>query len=184
MRLKLFSWIFAVFGLLCLIQAGYLLKQRNSILSFPVPMANDVVVDGEVAPLVLEIPDVEIKVPVSTAQIQNGLWEYSEEGISYLRDTPLPGEQGNSILYGHNWPNLLGSLNKVEVGDKIRVKFSDYTEKDFEVKYRYVVTPDQTHVLNPSEDSRITLYTCTGFLDSKRLVVVATTSTPGLTANP
>ena len=46
------------------------------------------------------------------------------------------------------------------------------------IEYTQVVTPDQTHILAPSDDRRVTLYTCTGFLDRKRFVVTATLLTP------
>jgi LPXTG-site transpeptidase (sortase) family protein len=79
----------------------------------------------------------------------------------------------NSILFGHNWPNLLGSLNKVKKGDLITLEALN-TKSSFEVTGIFEVTPDQTHVLlsGSSTSEKLTLITCSGFLDSKRLVVV------------
>jgi len=46
-------------------------------------------------------------------------------------------------------------------------------EETFIVKESYSVTPDQSHILTQTADVRLTLYTCDGFLDLKRFVVIA-----------
>jgi LPXTG-site transpeptidase (sortase) family protein len=76
-------------------------------------------------------------------------------------------------LYGHNWSALLGSLPKIKPGDKIKIILSNGQEKNFVVKYTSIVAPSDTKILSDSADSRITLYTCAGFLDSKRFVATA-----------
>jgi LPXTG-site transpeptidase (sortase) family protein len=124
-------------------------------------------------PVTISIPAASIVLPVIPSQIKNGQWEATTQGVSYLKSSPLPGETGNSVLYGHNWLSLLGRLVMVKPGDKIEIYFDDNTKKVFEIEYTIIVTPDQTHILTPSLDKRITLYTCTGFLDSKRFVAVA-----------
>jgi len=67
----------------------------------------------------------------------------------------------------------LGKLPKVKPGQEITIVFTDGSSKIFTIEYTSVVTPDQTHILNPTADSRITLYTCTGLFDNKRFVVTA-----------
>ena len=114
-----------------------------------------------------------IYLPIKQATISDGNWEASHDAISYLISSPVPGEKGNSILYGHNWPNLLGNLPKVKPGQNIEIIFNNGTRSVFTVVYTSVVNPDQTHILNDSQDNRITLYTCTGFLDRKRFVATA-----------
>jgi len=69
----------------------------------------------------------------------------------------------------------LGNLEKAKSGQVIEIEFKNGEKKHFLIQRLATVWPDQKSVLYPSEDKRITLYTCTGFLDSKRFVVVATT---------
>ena len=80
---------------------------------------------------------------------------------------------GNSVLYGHNFPSILGSLTKIKPNDKIEIIMSNGEKKIFTVKYTSIVGQDQTHILSQTKDARITVYTCTGFLDTKRFVATA-----------
>jgi sortase (surface protein transpeptidase) len=106
-------------------------------------------------PQYIEIPDLKIKLPIIPSKITGGKWETTSKGVSYLETSPIPGEKGNSILYGHNWEKLLGRLVKIKTGAKIVITYSD------------------SSILNQTEDERMTIYTCTGFLDSMRFIVVA-----------
>ncbi len=126
-----------------------------------------------VLPKRIKIPAVNIDLNIFPSTYKGHTWEYTDDGVSYLSNTPIPGAQGNSVFYGHNRPNLLGSLNKVNKGDYIEIDYSDGSTQKFEISSTFMVSPDQTHILNETDDSRITLYTCVGFLDLKRWVVVA-----------
>jgi LPXTG-site transpeptidase (sortase) family protein len=128
---------------------------------------------GALMPVRLIITDLDIDVPIFESEIFEGEWEAFDEGISYLKTSPLPGAKGNSILYGHNWPNLLQNLNNIQVGMEIQVVFNDSQVRVFEFQDKFSITADQTHVLTNSEYSKLTIYTCDGFLDSKRFVVTA-----------
>lgn len=168
------SRVLILFGLLTLLFGVYLVFERynpkrlefNNI-EFQTINAQDRF------PKEIIIPALKIQLAVYPAQIKNKRWEATAKGISYLVTSSVPGEQGNSILYGHNWSSLLGSLPKIKPGDKIIVKLDDNQTKTFVVKYTSIVSPDQTDILKDTSDSRITLYTCVGFLDSKRFVVTA-----------
>jgi sortase A len=124
-------------------------------------------------PTGLVISDLDISLPIFPAQVQNGRWEATTKGASYLISTPIPGEMGNSVIYGHNWESLLGNLIKAQPGQEIIVYYSDGSELTFKVTHTQLVSPSQTKILDQTNDRRITLYTCTGFLDSKRFVVTA-----------
>ncbi len=119
------------------------------------------------------ITSINVWLPVYPSSISNGQWETSRKGVSYLANGVTPGDKGNSIFYGHNWPNLLGSLYRVKPGDTIQVVSVDGQTTNFVVSTVQVVTPNDISVLSQTNDRRLTIYTCTGFLDAKRLVVVA-----------
>lgn len=111
--------------------------------------------------------------PVEATRIQNGTWETSKNAVSYLASSPIPGSQGNSILYGHNWPGLLGKLTKAKPGDIIEVVDGRGATNRFRIDSTAVLSPKDASVLNNTDDTRITIYTCTGFLDTKRFVATA-----------
>lgn len=173
---QFFAYCFFLLSILFFSFGGYLLWQRNNPgriafrLTQSLPGAEN---SSAVRPLTISIPSANITLPIYPARIVNNRWEDTKDGVSYLASSPLPGARGNSILYGHNWTTLLGNLTKVKPGDTITIAFTSGTTKQFIVKFVSVVTPDETHILDQTNDERLTLYTCTGFLDSKRLVVTA-----------
>lgn len=163
-----------ILGLLFIVFSGFLFSQRYSTRTIEFEnLAVNTYADSNVTPVRIIIPTLGIDQGIYGARITNGKWESTKQGVSYLSSSAVPGDSGNSILYGHNFPSLLGNLPKIKPGDKIEVELSNGEKKVFLVEYTSVVTPDQTHILNETKDSRITLYTCTGFLDSKRFVATA-----------
>lgn len=173
-----FANLLIVFGLILLMAAAYLTWQRYNPkrLSFNVSNLTTEKVNGQDSrpqAVSILIDDLGIKLPIFPAKLKKGKWEATTKGVSYLLDSPVPGEIGNSILYGHNWPSILGSLPKAKPGQEIVILYSDGTNERFSIKYLQVVTPDQTEILAPTDDSRLTLYTCVGFNDAKRFIVVA-----------
>jgi LPXTG-site transpeptidase (sortase) family protein len=159
--------------------ASFLFWQRTTPrrLSFNLvevqPVDNDI--DDDLTPQVLIIKDLNIKLPIVPTQVKAGKWEASTKGVSYLSSSPIPGEVGNSIIYGHNWSNLLGNLINIKPNQEVGILFSNGSMEKFVVKFTQTVTPEQIDILDPSDDKRITLYTCTGFLDRQRFVATATT---------
>lgn len=124
-------------------------------------------------PETVVIPSLSINLQIFTSEIRDGKWEVTENGVSYLKTSAVPGERGNSILYGHNWTNLLGNLTKIKTGEVIEIVFDDKSKKEFIVTLIQEVKPNDVSILDSTTDNRITIYTCSGFLDSKRFVVVA-----------
>lgn len=127
-------------------------------------------------PVALIIPGLAIHLPIIPTEIKNKKWQTTDLGVSYLKSSAVPGEQGNSIFYGHNWNSLLGNLVHIKSGQQLTIVFADGSKKKFRVQYIGVVSPSQESILKDTTDKRVTLYTCTGFLDSKRFVVVANLS--------
>lgn len=169
------SRFFFFLGVISLLAAGYLTWQRYSPtrLSFDAMVFPATTNASEVVPTSIEIENLSLTLPIISAEFTGKRWPLSDRGVVYLTNTPIPGEPGNSVLYGHNWPNILGRLIKIKPGATVDVGFSNGMRKRFIVAYTQVVTPDQTHILAQTDDSRITLYTCTGFFDQKRFVVTA-----------
>lgn len=183
---KLLSTLLIAFGIFCYSLTAYSIYERTNpqriSFAYEAEKGDKPIQKHRNYPIQVQIVDLEISLPIIPAEIENGKWDATTQGVSYLTSSPLPGEKGNSILYGHNWANLLGKLPEVKPGQIIEITYVDGSKKQFEIAYTVTVTPDQTHILAPSEDKRITLYTCTGFLDTKRFVAVGILQENNLTA--
>ncbi|MBP7927534.1 sortase [Patescibacteria group bacterium] len=170
-------WVFAVLLLLVssasLIYGVYQIWLRN----LPVNLNAGVLAADSILiknyPVKMAIPSLALELPVTPSKITNGKWQDPKNTVGYLQDSVLPGQKGNSIFYGHNFPNIFGTLDNIKSGDKVVVTFLDSTIMEFTVADTFTVTADQTHILKETVDERLTIYTCTGFLDSKRFVVIA-----------
>lgn len=174
--------LFIVSGLICMIYGSFLLWRRSDPRYFFVVKSQKTLAQiaayTNAMPTRITIPSISVELPIVPSKIAKGVWEESTIGVSYIAKSPVPGEIGNSILYGHNWPTLLGDLPKVKPGDKITITYQHEKPRTFTVQFINVVSPSTTSVLLPTTDRRITLYTCTGFLDSKRLIVTAILDSP------
>ena len=168
---KIIDTSLLILGLALFVYGGHLLSLRYRPL--PVVQAHEQVEPTVTdLPTKIEISSLSLSLPVYPASIVGDKWQTTDSGISYLSSSPLPGTVGNSVMYGHNWPNLLHDLGKVKPGDTIAVFFGS-KKLIYSVHYVSVVEPDNTSVYTNTTDARLTLYTCTGLLDSKRLVVTA-----------
>src|SRR3989344_540684 len=169
------SKVFLFIGILCLIYSGYLFYQRNNPdrLSFANSGFNQVVTTSSIEPKKIIIKDINLDLAIYPSKITGNKWGVTEDGVSRLVSSPIPGEDGNSILYGHNWSNLLGGITKLKPNQEILITYKDGSVKKFVITNTAVVSPEDTAVLAPSKNKKITLYTCTGFFDSKRFVVTA-----------
>ena len=56
------------------------------------------------------IKDLGIDLPVIPAKAKNNHWDTTDNGVSYLLSSPVPGDTGNSIFYAHNWASLFGNF--------------------------------------------------------------------------
>ncbi len=164
-----------IIGTLLLLFSTYLLFERITPrrLAFAYTKT-DIQSSHAEAPIGIVIPSIGVSLPIFPAIILSDSWPTTDKGVSYLTSSPLPGSKGNSVLYAHNWPNLLGKLPQVKPGDKITIIGENNTTSSFSVVYTATVDPSNESILAPSTDTRITLYTCTGLFDTKRFVVVAT----------
>jgi LPXTG-site transpeptidase (sortase) family protein len=93
--------------------------------------------------------------------------------VTFVKGSATPGSIGNSIFYGHNWTSLLGRLPGARIGDEVTITMDNGIVKTFVITKTKIVSPNDTEVLDDTNFSRLTLYTCTGFLDSKRFVAFA-----------
>lgn len=124
------------------------------------------------SPIRILIPDVSIDITIKFAPIQNGYWIVYKDSAGFGQGSSLPGEQGNIVIFAHARQGLFLPLNKVKLGTKIYIlsinKYFSYQVSDIKE-----VNPNQIEVISQTPQETLTLYTCSGFLDKKRLIVIA-----------
>ena len=160
-----------ILALACFFAAAALLWQRTAPLrlSFTSPPSNQAISTTSSAPVVISLSELNLGLPVFPGEIKANRWPVTSKGVIYLSSS----SSSNTIIYGHNWPNILGHLKDAQVGQEIIVRYQSDQVRNFKISHIKIVGPNATEILQPATEDQLTLYTCTGFLDSKRLVVVA-----------
>ena len=79
-------------------------------------------------------------------------------GPGHLKETPAPGEAGNSVISAHR-DTFFRHIYELTKGDEIQVRRSGHTYA-FEVTGKKIVKPDDLSVLKNTPDARLTLITC------------------------
>lgn len=123
-------------------------------------------------PLRVIIPSLKIDVPVREAKIVKGYWELFEDAAGFGLGSAYPGEAGNTVIFAHTRPGLFQPLKDVKNGTVIYV-FTSEKWFAYQVTKITEVLPSQVEVIAPTPDETLTLYTCSGFADSKRLIITA-----------
>lgn len=174
--MRLLAKFLIIFGLGCYIFGAFLIWERNNPnrLAFKSYSGNYKSVRVSNPPTRIIIKDLGIDLPIYPAKMINNEWQTTTQGASYIISSPIPGDTGNSIIYGHDWASLFGPLLNARRGGKVEIEFADKTRKIFVIENTLVVPGNELDILAPTKDRRITLYTCTGFWDSQRMVAIAT----------
>ncbi|WP_050742264.1 class D sortase [Symbiobacterium thermophilum] len=119
---------------------------------------------------ILTIPKIDLTVAIAEGTDDRTL----RHAVGHFAETAGPGEPGNFALVGHRghiYGPFFLRLDQVEVGDPILVRSggATYVYRASEI---FVVEPDETWVLDPTEQAQITLITCTPkWINTHRLVV-------------
>lgn len=126
----------------------------------------------------LVIPDMLLNAPIFDGTVatqyrtlSRGIWRYPR--------TSQPGQQGNTVLIGHRFTytnprGVFYNLDKVKLGSVIGVYWGGKLYR-YNVSNITVVPPTDLSVQSQTNDTRLTIYTCTPLWHPvNRLVVVAT----------
>lgn len=111
------------------------------------------------APIIFDVPVADKK----------EYWEALKHGVAHAKETPKPGEVGNSYLFAHSTPNpweiekysaVFTLLHKLEIGDRI-VTFVNGERIDFIVSEKQIVPSFDTNpLLRHFDEPALTLQTC------------------------
>lgn len=101
-----------------------------------------------------------------------------KQGPGHFRDTPFPGQLGNSAIAGHRTTSgaPFGNLDQLAPGDDIEVTLPNGEMYTYVVSSTEIVSPDDYHVISNSDPTRatLTLVTChPKWTSESRLIVHA-----------
>ena len=128
-----------------------------------------------------------IKVSSNVESVEENVYNrYLKSGVAHFKGTPLPGDGGNSFIYGHSaveaffsrhkdYPETIFSrLDGIDVGQKVMIQ-RDGENLEYVVRNKKIVDPTDFTVLQPIQDKEnVTLMTCWPLgIGTKRLIVVA-----------
>jgi LPXTG-site transpeptidase (sortase) family protein len=133
----------------------------------------------------LNIPSIGVDAPViidrpSTldAEVQQSL----QKGVLLYGKSKPPGQNGHTVIIGHSSGRLLTQgeykwvfmhLDKLKYGQTINIKYRGMSYK-YIVRNSRVVKPNDTSVLKPTHEAKLSLITCTPVgTNNNRLVVEA-----------
>lgn len=118
---------------------------------------------------IMVIPKINVKVLVAEGTEDEKLKYY----VGHFENTALPGEKGNFAVAGHRnsiYNEMFRDVNQLEAGDDIIVRTAK-GEFTYKVKEQKVIEPTDVDILDPTDDSTVTLVTCT-IGGKQRLVVI------------
>ncbi|MCC6711239.1 MAG: sortase [Candidatus Pacebacteria bacterium] len=120
----------------------------------------------------ISFPSLNLERSVVTTHVENGEWLLVDDAANYVYESARPGENGAIIIYGHNTKDIFADLDGLNFGDTIFIQ--DTLGKTFYYKVydKKIVNPGDVKLLTKSTETLI-VYTCTGFLDTKRLIIFA-----------
>ncbi len=125
------------------------------------------------SPVLIIIPSINKTLPVEDGTYTKGRWTVSQNGVSFYKESALPGTRGNTVLYGHDRKDVLGDIYGIRSGDQIQVRMDNSDVVNYVVYETKTIKPTDVSILNQTNEPRLTLYTCAGFLDTARFVVLA-----------
>jgi len=92
----------------------------------------------------------------------------------YANSSPIGS--GNAVLYGHDdiEGSIFGRLKDLTVGDELDLAMTDGLSVVYHVTARAIVAPTAVQILQPTNDVRLTVFTCwPNWVDTQRVVVTA-----------
>ncbi|MFH0943529.1 MAG: sortase [Candidatus Beckwithbacteria bacterium] len=121
----------------------------------------------------IEINKIKLDLAVEPAVVNDGSWEISDSGVSHWASSANPGDKGNIVIYGHNKLNLFGPIRWLNVGDEIKLIDVNGIDHIYQIAETVTVKTNQIEYIQPKNEEVLTLYTCSGFFDKDRYLVIS-----------
>jgi LPXTG-site transpeptidase (sortase) family protein len=160
-------------GIALVVSSNFYRAYKRWQYSFAVtPPVTSLAIDSQL-PIQIRLPQIGISLPITEGDISNGVWLVSSTGATHLVRSAVPGTEGNIVIYGHNTDAIFGRLHLIQKGHTILVTTKDGAIHRYIVSNLLTVPPSRVDLVLPTKTEILTIYTCTGFFDSERLVIQA-----------
>lgn len=170
-RIKINYWI--IFGIIIVLLSSVYKQYSVKRLSFnSVPQKAEIIENSPAK--ILKIDSLNINIQIDEGSIENGIWQISQTSVTHLNTSSNPKDGGNIVIYGHNKNNILGPIRWIKPEAEIVLINSNGEEMKYIVKSTIEVSPKEIEYVLPKDSEILTIYTCSGFADSKRFIVTAT----------
>ncbi len=123
-------------------------------------------------PIRIIIPELNIDLQVKQAKVNKGYWEVFSDSAGFGMGSAYPGEVGNQVIFAHAREGLFLPLKNAKIGQIVYVLTKDHWFQ-YKVEEIKEVLPSEKEVIASTDEKVLTLYTCSGFADSKRLIIKA-----------
>lgn len=120
-----------------------------------------------ITPVYIKAYPVGVDIEVKPSSIINGVWTVYPNSAGFIRN------KNNLIIYGHNKIDIMGPIRWIKKEARITIKGDDGQDYEYSVVKIDEVAPDNLEYLKSTDEETLIIYTCTGFLDTKRFIVVA-----------
>lgn len=124
------------------------------------------------APIKINVGD-HVSEDILPQTYENGVWSIPATAAAHLVTSAYPYEPNNIIIYGHNTWAVFAKLKNVQKADLVKLTLANGSERIYEIIEITEVTPDKIEYLKPTQSETLTIYTCAGWMDSKRLIIRA-----------
>lgn len=147
----------------------FFLRLNNSIYSY---QSTSIPVCQLDIPQTLSFDDSKFTINLRAGDIKDNTWTTYDDAASWHINTRSKEcTHGNLVMWAHNRRGLFAELYNVKEDEILSVAGTSGIRKYKVVDIRDVDPTDLTLV--NVDDDRLTMYTCDGFLDSKRRFVIA-----------
>ncbi len=136
------------------------------------PRISSPVFEQRLLPVKIKLPSGK-HINLVRTELSDGTWYVDNTMGNYLSESAGLGTGGNVVIYGHNYPHIFGSLDELKTGEWISVTDQNQNEHTYRIEHITEVNPSDISWIQQTMEPTLTLYTCSGFLDSKRLIVRA-----------
>jgi LPXTG-site transpeptidase (sortase) family protein len=166
-QLQLRHYLFFIgVGLFCAISGLLLVFSQFSYAQLSVKLNNH-------SPVRLIIPILRMNLPIIDSVMENNHWQISLTDVNHMATSGNPGENNNIVIYGHNKWEILGKLQNLEIGSQIDIKTLDGNIYTYVVFDKKEVNQYAVGYIKPTNIEMLTIFTCSGWFDSKRLIIQA-----------
>lgn len=127
---------------------------------------------GKPTRIIVEQFNIDLPVIDGVYDKRSRSWSLSFDAAHYALITPSPNTvAGNTFIYGHNTKSIFGELEKLTKNDQVKVVTDKGDKFLYSLRDVKEVAPTDVASLTPTTKPMLTIQTCSGNWDEKRMML-------------